>query len=59
MFLLDSPESLLKEMSIFFPDFNANKWLEENQEALLQGALMFDNNHFVHLLGNKRPAIER
>lgn len=53
----DSPESVKREISIFFPDFSISKWLEENEEHFLNGVVKFKDDEFVHTVGDQKACM--
>lgn len=56
-FYTDSPESVKREISIFFPDFNISKWHEENEEHFLNGSVKFIDDEFIHTVGARKTCM--
>lgn len=46
----DSEVSARKEISIFFPSFNYDKWVNEEEPLFRSGKVVFDEKNFVHYI---------
>lgn len=46
----DSPESVAREISIFFKDFDIKLWLENEEIFYNLGKLTFDPSSFIHVI---------
>ncbi|KAJ9591963.1 hypothetical protein L9F63_001475 [Diploptera punctata] len=44
----DSPESALREIAIFFPNFDVNKWFDEEEKHFIGGNVTLCPEQFVH-----------
>lgn len=46
----DSIDSARREISFFFPDFNVNRWYEEEEPLYRAGPLCYDKEKLEHRL---------
>ena len=46
----DSPESALREIGIFFPNFDVKKWHQEDQKHFIADNVFLCPKEFVHLI---------
>lgn len=44
----DSIKSAIREISVFFPNFNYEQWFEEHEPYFRTGKVAFDEDQFVH-----------
>ncbi|KAE8747682.1 hypothetical protein FOCC_FOCC005662 [Frankliniella occidentalis] len=44
----DSVESALREIEVFFPSFDYEKWIVEDEPYFSSGKVQFDEENFVH-----------
>lgn len=50
---LDSPESVLKEIGVFFPEFDIDNWYKKEEESFRNNNVTFAKEKFVHLLNEQ------
>lgn len=48
----DSPETAKREIELFFPEFDYEKWFRDEQFQFLKNDIKFDKENFVHTIGN-------
>ncbi|TRY57951.1 hypothetical protein DNTS_009832 [Danionella cerebrum] len=53
----DSTESAKREISFFFPEFNADEWMTKEERDFRQGLCEYDEERQVHMVKNTRQAL--
>nr|CAG4645240.1 EOG090X0HUX [Leptodora kindtii] len=48
----DSPDSVAREIKFFFPDFNQQRWYEEEEPYMRNNQCQLDESLFIHRVSN-------